>query len=109
MHTGVPLKPMLAKITEGIPDALRQMGTTPFLAEHKYDGQRAQIHLLTGGEVKVFSRNCEDRSPSFPDVAEAVRAAAAGVHICLSACLQAPFGNYTCPGKSYLIIQMMPL
>ncbi|KAK9793179.1 hypothetical protein WJX73_007861 [Symbiochloris irregularis] len=75
---GVPLKPMLAKICEGIPDALRQLGSTPFLAEHKYDGQRAQIHLLPDGSVKVFSRNCEDRSPSFPDVADAVRAAAKG-------------------------------
>ena len=75
---GVPLKPMLAKICEGIPDALRQLGSIPFLAEYKYDGQRAQIHLLPGGEVKVFSRNCEDRSPSFPDVAEAVRHAAKG-------------------------------
>ena len=69
---------MLAKICEGIPDALRQLGSTPFLAEHKYDGQRAQIHLLADGTVKVFSRNCEDRSPSFPDVADAVRAAAQG-------------------------------
>ena len=80
MHVsaGVPLKPMLAKITEGIPDAIRQLGSTPFLAEHKYDGQRAQIHLLHDGSVKVFSRNCEDRTPSFPDVADAVRAAAKG-------------------------------
>ena len=69
---------MLAKICEGIPDALRQLGGSAFLAEHKYDGQRAQIHLLPGGQVRVFSRNCEDRSPSFPDVADAVRAAASG-------------------------------
>ena len=41
---GVPLKPMLAKICEGIPEALRQLAHAPFLAEHKYDGQRAQVH-----------------------------------------------------------------
>ena len=127
---------MLAKICEGIPDALAQLkdkGAT-FLAEYKYDGQRAQIHLLPDGsvrllvaptafcchrssalrvygtqpgfsgfgftlrsgryasgclavllsgscvlaQVKVFSRNCEERTQSFPDVANAIRAAAEG-------------------------------
>ena len=38
----------------------------------------AQIHLQADGRVHLFSRNCEDRSASFPDVADAVRAAAAG-------------------------------
>ena len=50
----MPLKPMLAKICEGIPDALAQLkdkGAT-FLAEFKYDGQRAQIHLLPDGQVR---------------------------------------------------------
>ena len=74
----MPLKPMLASITEGVPDALRQLRAQAFLAELKYDGIRAQIHLCAGGAVKLFSRNCEDRSQSFPDVADAVRAAAAG-------------------------------
>ena len=49
---------MLAKICEGIPDALRQL-KGDFLAEFKYDGQRSQIHLLPDGSVKLFSRNCE--------------------------------------------------
>lgn len=43
---GVPLKPMLASITEGVPDALKQLGVEdglPFLAEYKYDGIRAQV------------------------------------------------------------------
>ena len=45
---GVPLKPMLAGITEGVPDALKQLGVEdglPFLAEYKYDGIRAQVGL----------------------------------------------------------------
>ena len=37
-----------------------------------------QIHLLKSGEVRVFSRNCEDRSQAFPDVATAIRTAAEG-------------------------------
>ena len=39
----------------------------------------AQIHLLRNGNVCVFSRNCEDRSQAFPDVATAIRTAAEGV------------------------------
>ncbi len=49
---GVPLKPMLAKICEGVADGLRQLGPgAPLLAEYKYDGVRAQIHLLPDGRV----------------------------------------------------------
>ena len=58
---------MLAKISEGIPDAIKQLKGAPFLAEYKYDGTRAQIHLLDNS-VKVFSRNCEDKTGSMPDV-----------------------------------------
>ncbi len=38
----------------------------------------AQIHLHKNGDVRIFSRNCEERTSSFPDVADAVRSAAAG-------------------------------
>lgn len=75
---GVPLKPMLAKISEGIPDAIKQLKGAPFLAEYKYDGTRAQIHLLPDSTVKVFSRNCEDKTASMPDVVAAIQAAAKG-------------------------------
>jgi ATP-dependent DNA ligase len=43
MAAGVPVKPMLARICEGPGDALRLLGPGAFLAEHKYDGQRAQV------------------------------------------------------------------
>ena len=38
------------------------------------------------GQVKVFSRNCEERTASFPDVADAMRAAAEGapLFVCTS-------------------------
>jgi DNA ligase-1 len=42
---------MLAKICEGFADAVRQLKGAPFIAEHKYDGMRAQIHLAPGGQV----------------------------------------------------------
>ena len=69
---------MLAKISEGIPDAIKQLKGEPFLAEYKYDGTRAQIHLLPDNSVKVFSRNCEDKTVSMPDVVAAIQAAAKG-------------------------------
>lgn len=92
---GIPIKPMLAKISEGIADAVAQLKGADFLAEYKYDGVRAQIHVLprsaarqgpvrggsTGTDVsrvKVFSRNSEDRTASFPDVAAQVLEAAQG-------------------------------
>ena len=70
---------MLAKISEGIPDAIKQLKGAPFLAEYKYDGTRAQIHLLSDNNVKVFSRNCEDKTASMPDVVAAIQAAAEGM------------------------------
>ena len=44
---------MLAKICEGIPDAIAQLRDKGgrFLAEFKYDGVRAQVHLLPDGTV----------------------------------------------------------
>lgn len=72
----IPIKPMLAKISEGVSDALEQIGKDQqVLVEFKYDGMRAQIHIKRGGfeddpeaRVKIFSRNCEDRTSSFADV-----------------------------------------
>jgi ATP-dependent DNA ligase len=43
------------------------------VAEFKYDGMRAQLHLLACGAVRVFTRGCEDRTAAFPDVVAAVR------------------------------------
>ncbi|GJW02422.1 DNA ligase 6, partial [Tanacetum coccineum] len=46
MVPGIPIKPMLAK----------------------YDGQRAQIHKLSDGPIRVFSRNGDYTTSRFPDV-----------------------------------------
>lgn len=61
---------MLAKPTKEIGEVLRRLAGQAFTMEYKYDGERAQVHLLTDGTVKIFSRNSEDNSNKYPDLME---------------------------------------
>ncbi|KAK1556406.1 hypothetical protein Q3G72_004547 [Acer saccharum] len=73
MVPGIPIKPMLAKITNGVAQVLRQFQNKAFTCEYKYDGQRAQIHKLVDGTLRIFSRNGDETTSRFPDLISIIK------------------------------------
>ncbi|OVA08141.1 DNA repair metallo-beta-lactamase [Macleaya cordata] len=73
MIPSIPIKPMLARITNGVPQALKLFQGRAFTCEYKYDGQRAQIHKLVDGSVRVFSRNGDETTFRFPDLVNIIK------------------------------------
>jgi DNA ligase-1 len=70
---GIPVKPMLAKPSKGIPEVVQRLSGKRFTAEWKYDGERAQIHILDRDNIRVYSRNSENMTEKYPDVIQVVK------------------------------------
>lgn len=68
----IPCKPMLAKPTKDIRIIFKRFEGKPFTCEYKYDGLRGQIHYKNG-EVIIYSRNLENMTAQYPDVAKNIK------------------------------------
>eukprot|EP00045_Choanoeca_perplexa_P016616 m.225524 g.225524 ORF g.225524 m.225524 type:complete len:1472 (+) comp17310_c0_seq1:157-4572(+) len=74
---GIPVQPMLGKITRSLNDVMKQLHGRDYQAEFKYDGCRGQIHIQQSVKDEVpkcfmFSRHLEDMSTRYPDGLSAV-------------------------------------
>ena len=70
LEVGKPVRMMLA---ERLPDPERIMEKLgPHYAEHKYDGERVQVHF-DGQRFWVYSRRLENITHQYPDLLEALR------------------------------------
>ncbi len=65
---GRPIRPALAERLPSPEAIISKIGRCS--VEPKYDGFRCQVHR-DGATVKIFSRNLEDTTAMFPDIAEA--------------------------------------
>merc|ERR1719265_3056551 len=70
---GIPVKPMLAKPSKGISEVSERLSGKRFTGEYKYDGERAQIHVINRDQIFVYSRNSENMTEKYPDVIKVIQ------------------------------------
>ncbi len=70
LHVGRPIRFMLASPVADAAEVMRRVGDEAWI-EDKYDGIRAQLHIDAAGSVRLFSRDLNDVTRSFPEVVEA--------------------------------------
>ena len=70
LHVGRPIRFMLASPVADAAEVMRRVGDEAWI-EDKYDGIRAQLHIDAAGSVRLFSRDLNDITRSFPEVVEA--------------------------------------
>ena len=75
LHVGRPIRFMLATPVADAAEVMRRVGEEAWI-EDKYDGIRAQLHVEADGRVRLFSRDLNDVTRSFPEIAEAATALA---------------------------------
>jgi DNA ligase 1 len=69
LHLGRPIRFMLATPVADSDEVMRRVGDEAWI-EDKYDGIRAQLHLADGA-AQLFSRDLNEITVSFPEVASA--------------------------------------
>jgi DNA ligase 1 len=70
VRVGNPVRPALAERLPSAEAIIAKLGRAA--VERKYDGFRCQVHKA-GDDIKIFSRNLEDITVSFPEIAEGAR------------------------------------
>ena len=73
LHVGRPIRFMLASPVADAAEVMRRVGDEGWI-EDKYDGIRAQLHVDKEGASRLFSRDLNDVTRSFPEIAEAAEA-----------------------------------
>ena len=84
IRPGVPVLPMLASPAKGTEEVRKRM-KGEVTCEYKYDGTRAQIHILPDKSVRIFSRNSEEMTGMYPDLV-ALMKENIGVQDCIVDC-----------------------